>query len=169
MLHLSSHAGTHVDAPVHLGGELSVDQLPLQALCGRARVLDLEGGPRAIDARVLGAHDLGGVLRVLLRTHSGQMHDLPYRRDHAYLTADGAAWLRAAGVLLVGTDCLSVDASDGASLDAHRALLLGPGPVVVVEGLDLRHVAGGEYELACLPLRVQGCDGAPARAVLIAP
>jgi arylformamidase len=168
VLHMTTHCGTHVDPPLHLGGAQSIDQVPLEGLCGQVRVINLEGGPRAIDARTLAASGLGGLRRVLLRTHSGAMHEPPYRRDHAYLTADAAAWLRdEARVVLVGTDCLSIDASDGGPLVAHRALLLAEPSVIVVEGLDLRQVADGEYELYCLPLRLAGGDGGPARAVLV--
>jgi len=168
MLHLTTHCGTHVDPPLHLGGRLAADHLALDALCGPARVIDLEHGPRAIDSKTLAARGLRGTRRVLLRTHAGAMHARPFRLDHAYLTEDAAAWLRdEADVLLVGTDCMSIDASDGGALAAHHALLLAERAVIVIEGLDLRGVSDGEYELFCLPLRVQGGDGAPARAVLV--
>ena len=82
------------------------------------------------------------------------------------LTADGAGWLVERGVRLVGADTLSIEPATD-SYPVHR-LLLGAG-VVIVEGLDLRAVGAGPYQLVCLPLRVAGGDGAPARAVLIPP
>jgi arylformamidase len=167
---LSTHTGTHVDAPSHFGGVGTVEELELGALCGAARVVDLRQGPRAIDRAALARLDLHGVQRLLLKTHQGEMHQRPARLDHAFVTADGASFLRhECGVRLIGTDCLSIDASDDAGsteFASHRALLLGERPVVVVEGLDLCSVAQGDYDLWCLPLRIRSADGAPARAVL---
>jgi arylformamidase len=80
------------------------------------------------------------------------------------LTVDGAKWLVERGIQLVGTDYLSVVA--WTDLVAAHRILLGSG-MVLLEGLDLSAVAPGDYHLVCLPLRVVGGDGAPARAVLI--
>ncbi len=87
-----------------------------------------------------------------------------YQEDHLYLTVDAAHYLAQAGLKLVGFDYLSIDRSGSADFPAHHALL-GAG-VVVVEGLDLSEVEPGEYDMACLPLRVGGGDAAPARVVL---
>jgi arylformamidase len=168
---MSTHCGTHVDAPSHFGGNGGVETIELGALCGPATVVDLQSGPRAIDRAVLERLELRGVQRLLLKTHRGEMHQPPPRVDHAFLTSDGASFLRnECAVRLIGTDCLSIDASDdsgGAGFPAHRALLVGEGPVVVVEGLDLSAVSAGDYELWCLPLRILRADGAPARAIIV--
>ena len=168
---MSTHCGTHVDAPSHFGGSGGVETLELDALCGPARVVDLRAGPKAIDRAALDRLELRGVQRLLLKTHRGEMHQAPARIDHAFLTSDGASFLRMeCGVRLIGTDCPSIDASDasgGAGFPAHRALLIGEGPVVVVEGLDLSEVSAGDYELWCLPLRILRADGAPARAIIV--
>jgi arylformamidase len=174
-LTLGTHTGTHVDAPLHFGGVGGVDALELGALCGPATVVDLRDGPRRVDADALRRLPLEGVQRLLLATHRGEMHSSPMRRDHAYLTADAAAYLRSElGVLLLGTDCFSIDASDdtsGSGYPAHHALLLpnaaGNPAVIVLEGLQLCGVAPGRYELWCLPLLLAGGDGAPVRAVLV--
>jgi len=166
-LTLSTHAGTHVDPPAHfVPGGATVDILPLDVLVGPAVVVDVSGrGP--IDAARLAASgfDEGGgdgrpPTRLLLRT--GAADEDP--TAEGALTEDGARWLVERGVRLVGADTLSIEpASD--RYPVHR-ILLGAG-VVIVEGLDLFGVASGCYQLACLPLRVAGGDGAPARAVLI--
>ncbi len=102
---------------------------------------------------------------MLLKTRmSGQMLKGGYQEDHVYLTVDAALYLAQAGIKLVGFDYLSIDRFGSADFPAHHALL-GAG-VVVVEGLDLSEVEPGEYDMACLPLRVAGGDGAPARVVL---
>ena len=164
-LSMSSHAGTHVDAPLHFSpGGAPVDQLPLEILLGKARVVELSVRER-VERRDLEEVDLRDDLRVLLKTRmSGQMHRGGYDEDHVYLTEDAALYLVQAGIKLVGFDYLSVDRAGSADFPAHHALL-GAG-VVLVEGLDLSEAEPGEYEMSCLPLRLAGGDGAPARVVL---
>jgi arylformamidase len=164
-LALSTHTGTHVDAPRHfIPGGASVDQLPLEILLGKARVVELL--VRETVGRVdLEALDLRDDLRVLLKTRmSGQLLRPGYHQDHVHLSEDAALYLAQAGIKLVGIDYLSVDRFGSTDFPAHRALL-GAG-VIVLEGLDLSEVEPGEYEMACLPLRIAGGDGAPARVVL---
>lgn len=162
---MSSHAGTHVDAPLHfVASGAAVDQLPLEILLGKARVLELAARER-IERRDLEEADLRDDLRVLLKTRmSGQMLKGGYIEDHVYLSEDAALYLVQAGIKLVGFDYMSVDRAGSTDYPAHHALL-GAG-VVLVEGLDLSEVEPGEYEMACLPLRLAGGDGAPARVVL---
>ncbi len=162
---LSTHTGTHVDAPSHLiRGGATVDRLSLEILMGKARVVALLGRER-VERADLEALDLRDDLRVLIKTRmSGQLLKPAYHTDHVYLSEDAAVYLAQAGIKLVGFDYLSIDRFGSAELPAHRALL-GAG-VVVLEGLDLSEIEPGEYELACLPLRIAGADGAPARVVL---
>jgi arylformamidase len=162
---VTTHAGTHVDAPAHLlAGGATVDLLPLEILLGKARVVEVPSRER-VERADLEALDLRDDLRVLLKTRmSGQMLKPGYQEDHVYITVDAAHYLAQAGIKLVGFDYLSIDRFGSADFPSHQALL-GAG-VVVVEGLDLSEVEPGEYEMACLPLRVGGGDGAPARVVL---
>jgi arylformamidase len=162
-LQLGTHTGTHVDPPAHfLPGGVTVDELPLDVLVGPAVVADLTGVP-AIDPGALDGLDLpASTVRLLLKTG----REAGVSAVGGALTADGARWLVDRGVLLVGADTLSVEPGTDA-YPVHR-LLLGAG-VVIVEDLDLASVAAGPYQLVCLPLRIAGGDGAPARAVLIAP
>jgi arylformamidase len=159
-LRLCTHTGTHVDAPLHFRpGEAPVDQIPFPSFFGPAQVLDLRGVTR------IGRSELQALAaaRVLLKTDNsswirrGPVHEFP-----AHLTADGAQWLVERGILLVGIDALSVDLPGETAV--HETLL-GAG-VVVLETIDLSKVEAGDYELVCLPLRIAGADGAPARAVL---
>jgi arylformamidase len=162
---LTTHSGTHVDAPAHfLAGGATIDQLPLEILLGKARVVELSTRER-VDRADLEALDLADDLRVLLKTRmSGQMLKAGYQEDHLYLTVDAAHYLAQAGLKLVGFDYLSIDRFGSADFPAHHALL--EAGVVLVEGLDLSEVGAGEYEMSCLPLRVGGGDAAPARVVL---
>jgi arylformamidase len=164
-LNLTTHSGTHVDAPAHfVAGGTTVDALPLEILLGKTRVVEILGRER-VERADLEALDLRDDLRVLLKTRmSGQLLKAGYQEDHVYLTGDAAHYLAQAGLKLVGFDYLSIDRFGDSSYPAHHALL-GAG-VVVVEGLDLSEVEPGEYDMTCLPLRVGGGDGAPARVVL---
>jgi arylformamidase len=167
LITLGAHTGTHVDAPRHfIPGGSDVEAMPLSALVGPARVVDI---PDAATIRVehLEAAALDGVERVLFRTrNSERWTPNEFRTDFVHLEPDAALWLCEHGTRLVGIDYLSVEKFDAPDPVVHR-LLLAAG-VVILEGLDLRDVAPGDYLLCCLPLKLAGAEGAPARAVLIA-
>jgi arylformamidase len=162
-LDLGVHTGTHVDAAVHfLPDGAGAEELPLDALIGPAVVVDATTLTGPIDASSLGSLDLPeGLIRLLLKTPNSELWSSDeFTRNFIRLTGDGARFLVERGVRLVGIDYLSVG-----DQEAHRELL-GAG-VVAVEGLDLRGVDPGPYTLVCLPLRLVGSDGAPARAILL--
>jgi len=166
-LQISAHSGTHVDAPLHfIDGAPGVTDLPLTALIGPAYVVDATGISADIDAATLARLDVPlGVSRILFKTPNSRLWDLDDFSDKFFgVTADAAKVLVSRGVELVGIDYLSLaPASDPAP--AHVVLL--EAGVVVLEGVDLRAVEPGSYRLICLPLPIEGCDGAPARAVLL--
>jgi arylformamidase len=165
---MGSHTGTHVDAPRHFFDDgAGAESLPLDALMGPALVIAMDPAVMAVTADLLRAHDLTHASRVLIRTrNSSFIDDRDFHRDFTYLAPDGAEYLVENGVRLVGVDYLSVEQFHSGHHQTHRTLL-GRG-VVIVEGLDLREPPPGVYELRCLPLRLVGLDGAPARAVLLA-
>ncbi len=163
------HIGTHVDAPYHfIADGKTIEQLSLDALIGPAQVVELPGEVRLIGAKELGAAGIQpGMKRVLLKTRNSQywmQPGLPFQKDFTAVAPDGAAYLVEHGVQLVGIDYFSI-APFGDSVPTHRALL--GAEIVVLEGIDLSKVPAGKYELYCLPLKLGGSDGAPARAVLI--
>jgi len=159
------HSGTHVDAPFHFLAEgATVEALPLEILMGKVRVVQISGR-EAIDVPELEALDLADEIRVFFKTRmSGQLRSARFQEDFVHLTPAAAARLVQAGIKLVGVDYLSVEKFQSPDFATHHALL-GAG-VVIVEGLDLSEVDPGEYEMACLPLRIVGADGSPARVVL---
>lgn len=166
-LAFTSHCGTHVDAPRHVTRSgVSVDELPLDVFMGKALVVGLPDEPLITTASLGRARIPEGTARLLLKTrNSGLWRREGFQKDFAYLTEDAASYLVARKVRLVGVDYLSVEGFGVTPPRTHWALLRHG--VVVIEGLDLSGVAPGEYTLACLPLRVRGADGAPARAVLM--
>jgi arylformamidase len=167
-IRFGSHTGTHADASRHFFDDgQPVDQIPLERLIGPALLVSFGDEVRAIGAAELKAQDLGSHKRILLRTrNSALLSQKEFVRDYTYLAPDGAEYLVEKGVELVGIDYLSIEQFHSGHHRTHRTLLAKS--VVIVEGLDFSVPPPGEYQLVCLPLRIEGCDGAPARAVLIA-
>jgi arylformamidase len=159
-----SHSGTHVDPPIHfIENGVTVDKLPLELLMGRARVVEVTA-PR-IDESALEEFDFTADARVLFKTRNSYLlHGKNFVEDYVYIAPDAARSLVSHGIKVVGIDYLSVDKFGDESYETHRTLL-GAG-TVVIEGLDLREIEPGDYEMICLPLKVKDGDGAPARVVL---
>jgi len=168
-LSFGSHTGTHVDAPRHFfDAGSTVDRLPLNALIGPAQVFSFADDVMQITADHLRGQRLTNVERILLRTrNSGFVKDREFHPDFTYLAPDGAEYLASLGVKLVGVDYYSVEQFRSGHHRTHRTLL--ERGIVIVEGLDLSAIEPGQYAFCCLPLRLEGLDGAPARAVLMRP
>jgi arylformamidase len=157
------HTGTHVDGPCHfIDGAPGVEALPLEPLVGDAVVLDATDVKKTIDGDAVQRLDPPATAsRVLFKTRNSALWENDaFTDDFVALDESGARALLDRGTTLVGIDYLSIG-----DPGAHHALL-GAG-TVVVEGLDLRAVAPGPYRLVCLPLKIPGSDGGPARALLI--
>lgn len=159
-----SHSGTHVDPPFHfINDGITVDKLPLELLMGRARVVEITA-PR-IDEASLGEFDFTNDVRVLFKTRNSYLwSEKKFVKDYVYITGGAASMLVNNGIKLVGIDYLSVDKFEAEEPEAHLTLL--GGGAIIIEGLDLREVESGDYEMVCLPLKVKDGDGAPARVVL---
>jgi len=163
------HVGTHVDAPHHfLNNGRTVEQLPLEVLTGPCYVVQLPDGVDAITAEALEGMSLPtDTIRILFGTSNSRFWsrgELEFQEDFVAVTEDGAEWLVEHGFQLVGVDYLSV-APYGESTPTHQVLLQAG--MVVVEGLDLSAVPRGFYDLYCLPLKLLGAEGAPARTILV--
>lgn len=168
--HLAMHVhnGTHVDAPSHFFQEgVTVDALDLDVLVGPALVVV------AMDVDILSAVVLEALSippdteRILFRTRNSDRWacgEREFTKDYVAITEDGARWLVGCGVRLVGVDYLSV-APYAAQAATHQTLLRAG--VIVIESLDLSGIDSGEYQLVCLPLKIEGAEGAPARVILI--
>ena len=163
-----AHTATHVDAPNHfIDGTRKVHELDLHKLIGDCRVLELDESVLAIEPKHI--ENLENVERILFKTRNSQFWNEPekgFRKDFTYITPEAAQVLADAEIKLVGIDYLSVEKFGAESFDTHITLL--EKEIVIVEGLDLREIPAGDYELICLPLKVisKTGDGAPARTVL---
>ncbi|MFQ6012450.1 MAG: cyclase family protein [Thermoplasmata archaeon] len=166
-LTLSAHAGTHVDVPSHcLPDAPSLDEIEVMAFSGPAKVLNLRQVEAAIEDRDLEKHAIEAGDIVLLKTRNSEQAETgAFWEDFIYLTEDGARHLARCKVKAVGIDYLSIE---GFHVEGHPAhdVLLRKG-IGIIEGLRLAAVPPGRHWLLCLPLRVVGGDGAPARAVLL--
>jgi arylformamidase len=161
-LDIGAHTGTHVDAPRHFfPAGPGADQLALDRFIGPCAVADAANASGQIDERLVDALDLPPASeRLLLKTsNSALWKRAAFTRDFVRLSVGGALRLAERGVRTVGIDYLSIG-----DRDVHAALL-GRG-IGVIEGLDLRGVRPGLYFLVCAPIKIAGCDGAPARALL---
>lgn len=163
---MSVHCGTHTDSPLHFVADgADMASVALDAYIGRCRVLDVrgKGDPALVSADDLGADVLEGVERVLLRTQAE--HDCTlFDPGFTALGPDAARALVAAGVRLVGIDTPSMDHATSQELEGHHVLCAGG--VAILENIDLTAIETGDYELIALPLRIQGSDSSPVRAIL---
>ncbi len=163
------HTGTHVDAPFHfLSDGTAVDTLPLEVLFGAVQVVELSDQVDLITADVIQSAGLiHGVERVLFKTRNSKFWargETEFQTGFVAISADGAEYLVKQRIKLVGIDYLSI-APYKNSRPTHQILLKAK--IVVIEGLNLSEIKPGVYQLACLPLKLGGSDGAPARTVLI--
>jgi len=163
---LGVHTGTHMDAPLHfIRDKPGIDTMPLDAAVGPARVIPI-ADPESIKRAELLAHGIQPGERILFRTRNSELswNSDEFDENFVFISHDGAKYLAECGVRTVGVDYLSIGGYRTDGTETHQALL-GAG-IWVIEGLNLRDVEPGEYELVCLPLKLKDADGSPARAIL---
>ena len=165
---LGTHTGTHVDPPSHfIEGGAAAHELPLEAMLGPCVVRRFDEQFEITASHLERAGIPGGTERLLLATPSAALWDSPgFHTNYTGLSLDGAEWCVRRGMRLVGIDYLSIERVDSPTAWKTHRTLLGAG-VVILEGLDIRAVPEGSYDLACLPLLLHGGDGSPARAILV--
>jgi arylformamidase len=165
-LSMGVHTGTHMDAPLHfIRGGKSIDTLPFEATVGSARVLEISD-PQAVKVAELEPHAIQPGERILFKTSNSTRawKSDTFVEDFVYISHEAAQYLAEKQVQTVGVDYLSVGGYRVDGPETHHALL-GAG-IWVIEGLNLSGVQAGSYELICLPLKMMGAEGAPARAIL---
>ena len=167
-LSMGSHTATHMDAPLHfLRDGKSLDQMPLAATIGEARVIEIKD-PESIKPQELKKYKIRRGERILFKTRNSfrSWNLAEFDKNFVYVSKEAAAYLAKIRVQTVGVDYLSVGGFYKDGLETHHALL-GAG-IWIIEGMDLSKVKAGRYQLICLPLKILNSDGAPARAVLSA-
>jgi arylformamidase len=155
-----------MDAPRHyLRDAAGIESMPIAAGVGRARVIEIRD-PEVIRTSELAAHRLGQGERILFKTRNSEYcwNTDRFQEQYVCISPEAARHLAECGVQTVGVDYLSVGGFKNGGAETHRILL--EAGIWIIEGLMLGHVEPGEYELVCLPLKIIGGDGAPARAVL---
>jgi len=163
-----AHTATHVDAPNHfIEGTRKIADLELEKLIGNCRVVKIENDVTAIEPEHL--PNLEMVERILFKTRNSAFWNEPekgFRKDFTYISPEAARRLADANVKLVGIDYLSVEKFGSEDFATHKTLL--EKEIVIVEGLDLREIEAGDYEIICLPLKIisETGDGAPTRTIL---
>ncbi|WP_026689537.1 cyclase family protein [Alteribacter aurantiacus] len=159
---MSTHTGTHMDAPFHVNGkERKIDELPLDFFNGEAVVIDITDA-KTITVDSIQSIPFKGVKKVLFKTttsHGGHTYE-----GYPEIDPGIPPFLQQAGVHLIGVDFPSVDRLTSKELPIHHAL--NKAEILIVEGLDLSKVKQGFYELYCFPLPLADGDGSPVRAVL---
>lgn len=162
----TAHIGTHMDAPRHFIADApGMESMPIEATVGPARVIAIQD-PERIRIKELEAHRLAPGERVLFKTKNSAHHwkTHTFQERYVYIPQDTARYLAHCRVQTIGVDYLSVGGYEIDSAETHRALL--EAGIWIIEGLNLELVEPGDYELVCLPLKMAGSDGAPARAIL---
>lgn len=160
------HSGTHMDAPLHfLQDGKSIDTMPLEASIGRARVIEIQD-TESIKVAELEYHRIQMGERILFKTINSTRYwqTGAFEKNFVFISQEAAEYLGKVRVQTIGVDYLSVGGYFKDGPETHYALL-GAG-IWIIEGLNLASVAAGEYELICLPLKLTGSEGAPARAIL---
>jgi arylformamidase len=166
---MSSHTGTHMDARMHfIPGGWTMEALDLSRSVGPCRVVDLTHVEGHVSRADLEAAEVAGQARLLLKTRNSEqefMQREEFEKSYSAISREAAEYLVEIGVETIGVDYLSVEPFEDTEFNTHHTLL--GADVVILEGLVLTDVKPGEYFLACLPLKLAGSDGSPARAILV--
>lgn len=165
-LTLGNHTGTHVDAPAHfIQDGATVTELPLDILNGRTRVVEIHDKEK-VSLEELQNVKLDNDFRILIKTRNSSLWKSKkrFQKKYVYLTLDAAKYLADNDIKLIGFDYLSLEKFGDSEHPVHRYLL--GNQVIILEGVNLSNIEEGEYEMFCLPLKLAGLDGAPARVIL---
>ena len=163
---MGTHTGTHIDAPLHcIEGARSVTDLDLTIFVGKCRVLDCTESREKVTKQDLEKHNIQEGERILIKTTNSDLPKDKFYPNYVYLGPSGATFLANSKVKLVGIDYLSVKQRGSKDNTPHTALLRQNIPIL--EGIDLAKVSASKYMLFALPLKLEGLDGSPTRAVLV--
>lgn len=163
---MAVHTATHMDAPSHFTKlKTGIDKMPLSAVVGNVRVIEIED-EESIRLEEIRPHRIRKGEKILFKTKNSKRKwdKKPFDEKFVYISTEAARFLAERGVQTIGVDYLSIGGFDGNIVEVHQIILKAR--IWVIEGLDLSRVGPGSYEMVCLPIKIENCDGAPARALL---
>lgn len=166
LLEMGAHTGTHMDAPAHfIRSGIGIDEMPPSAGMGMARVIAISD-QESIKTDELEQYSIRRGERILFKTRNSDhcWETDRFVEDFVYISVPAARYLAERQVKLVGVDYLSVGGFHVDGVEIHQALLNAG--IWIIEGLDLKRVQPGKVQLICLPIKIAGGDGAPARALV---
>lgn len=161
---VSVHVGTHADAPSHFIEEgKNIDELLVQRFMGKAQVIEIKD-PQAITLKELKSINIVAD-KVLFKTkNSNYLKEKSFKNDFVYLTYKAAKYLLDQKVKLIGIDYLTIESLDNKDFSVHKLLL--ENEIIIIEAVDLNNIEEGTYDLQALPLKIEGCEASPVRAIL---
>ena len=166
-IEMGTHVGTHIDAPYHfLEDGATIDTIPIETFIGPCFVVELDA-KALIEKKDFRKYNLNGYSRILIKTRNSELWSnniSSFDTNYVSLGINAAQYLVEMKTILVGIDYLSIESFQCGSCPVHKLLLKNN--ITVLEGLNLSGVKTGVYELLCMPLKLQGCEGAPARVLL---
>jgi arylformamidase len=163
---MTVHTATHMDAPSHFTKlKTGIDKMPLSAVVGNVRVIEIKD-EESIRLEEIRPHRIRKGEKILFKTKNSKRKwdKKPFDEKFVYISTEAAKFLAERGVQTIGVDYLSIGGFDGNIVEVHQIILKAR--IWVIEGLDLSRVEPGSYEMVCLPIKIENCDGAPARALL---
>ena len=167
-IEMGTHVGTHIDAPYHfLEDGATIDAIPIETFIGPCLVVELDAED-IIEKIDFQKYNPGKHSRILIKTKNSELwaNDVSsFDPKYVSLGIDAAQYLVEIKATLVGIDYLSIESFQCGICPVHRLLL--ENNITILEGLNLSGVKAGAYELICMPLKLQDCEGAPARVVLM--
>ncbi len=166
-IQMGVHAGTHIDAPYHFLEDGAItDAIPLETFIGHCFVVELNAEV-LIEKKDFRKYNLNGHSRILIKTRNSELwanNINSFDKNYVSLGIDAAQYLVEMNTILVGIDYLSIESFESHDCPVHKLLLKNN--ITILEGLNLSGIKAGVYELICMPLKLQGCEGAPARVLL---
>ncbi len=163
---MTVHTATHMDAPSHFTKlKTGIDRMPLSAVVGNVRIIEIDDA-ESIKLEEIRPHRIRKGERILFKTRNSKRKwdKKPFDEKFVYISTEAATYLAERKVQTIGVDYLSIGGFDGNIVEVHQIILKAR--IWVIEGLDLSRVEPGNYEMMCLPIKIENCEGAPARALL---
>jgi arylformamidase len=164
-ININSHNGTHIDAPKHhIKGGSSIDEMPLDTGIGPARVIEISD-TKSINVDEIHPYDIQAGERLIFKTHNSYRPErfTEFIRDWVYFSTEAVNYLAERKIRLLGIDAITIGSPLNAN-EIHETLLTRG--IYILEDLELGHVTPGRYEMICLPLRLEGGDASPVRAII---